>query len=124
MATGTTFIPAITAEAALVPWAEVGMRHNVALRLPVLPVVAADGQQPRQLALGPGIRLDGNLVVAGDFGQPALQLGGHLHDPDGVLGRREGVRLANSGQVMAAISAVALSFMVHEPSGIMLRSSA
>ena len=31
---------------------------------------------------------------------------------------------ANSGQVMGIISLVALSFMVHEPSGIMLRSSA
>ena len=31
---------------------------------------------------------------------------------------------ANSGQVMGAISAAALSFMVHEPSGIMERSSA
>jgi hypothetical protein len=30
----------------------------------------------------------------------------------------------NSGQVIGSISAVALSFMVHEPSGIMLRSSA
>ena len=31
---------------------------------------------------------------------------------------------ANSGQVMGIISLVALSFMVHEPSGIMVRSSA
>ena len=30
----------------------------------------------------------------------------------------------NSGQVMAAISVVALSFMVHEPSGIIPRSRA
>ena len=30
----------------------------------------------------------------------------------------------NSGQEMASISAVALSFMVHEPSGIMVRSRA
>ena len=30
----------------------------------------------------------------------------------------------NSGHVMDSISAAALSFMVHEPSGIMLRSSA
>ena len=31
---------------------------------------------------------------------------------------------ANSGQVTAAISVAALSFIVHEPSGIMPRSSA
>ncbi len=35
-----------------------------------------------------------------------------------------GWRLANSGQVTASISVVALSFIVHEPSGIMPRSSA
>ena len=31
---------------------------------------------------------------------------------------------ANSGQVIGSISAAALSFIVHDPSGIMLRSSA
>ena len=31
---------------------------------------------------------------------------------------------ANSGQVMASISAAALSFIVHDPSGIIERSSA
>ena len=31
---------------------------------------------------------------------------------------------ANSGQVIGSISAAALSFIVHEPSGIMLRSKA
>ena len=35
-----------------------------------------------------------------------------------------GCRSANSGQVTATISVVALSFIVHEPSGIMPRSSA
>ncbi len=32
--------------------------------------------------------------------------------------------LANSGQVTGIISLVALSFIVHEPSGIIVRSSA
>ncbi len=35
-----------------------------------------------------------------------------------------GCRLANSGQVIGSISVVALSFIVQEPSGIMLRSRA
>ena len=35
-----------------------------------------------------------------------------------------GCRSANSGQVIGSISVVALSFIVHEPSGIMPRSSA
>ena len=35
-----------------------------------------------------------------------------------------GCRFANSGQLMATISVVALSFIVQEPSGIMPRSSA
>ena len=33
-------------------------------------------------------------------------------------------RFANSGQVSASISVVALSFIVHDPSGIMVRSRA
>ena len=41
-------------------------------------------------------------------------------DPAGA----KGCTPANSGQVMGIISLVALSFMVQEPSGIMLRSSA
>ena len=36
----------------------------------------------------------------------------------------KGCRSANSGQVIASISVVALSFIVHEPSGIIPRSSA
>ena len=36
----------------------------------------------------------------------------------------KGCRFANSGQLTDSISVVALSFMVHEPSGIMPRSSA
>jgi len=36
----------------------------------------------------------------------------------------KGCRFANSGQVTGIISLVAFSFIVHEPSGIMERSSA
>ena len=36
----------------------------------------------------------------------------------------KGCRVANSGQVIGSIAVVALSFIVHEPSGIMPRSSA
>ena len=45
-------------------------------------------------------------------------------DALGLLGGANGCRSANSGQVIASISVVALSFIVHEPSGIMPRSSA
>ncbi|SKY94918.1 Uncharacterised protein [Mycobacteroides abscessus subsp. abscessus] len=44
--------------------------------------------------------------------------------PAPSLSGANGCSRVNSGQVMGSISVVALSFMVHDPSGIMLRSSA
>ena len=48
--------------------------HYIALVIAIGYVVAADGQEAGQLALGAGIGLDGDLGVAGDLGQPALNL--------------------------------------------------
>ena len=44
--------------------------------------------------------------------------------PSVCVGGANGCRFANSGQVIATISVVALSFIVQEPSGIMPRSRA
>ena len=41
-------------------------------------VVAADGQQARELTLRAGVGLDGDPVVAGDLGQPLLELADEL----------------------------------------------
>jgi hypothetical protein len=38
-------------------------------------VVAADREQPGELALAAGVRLQAHGVVAGDLAQPALEVG-------------------------------------------------
>ena len=73
-ATTTTRIPAMTAEAALVPWAEEGMRQTRRLGVAVGVVERADGQQAGQLALGAGVGLEAHGVVAGDLDEPRLEL--------------------------------------------------
>ena len=96
--TTTTRIPAITAEAALVPCAEDGIRQTSRAGVAVGVVVGADGQQPGQLALRPGVRLDGDPVVAGHLGQPALELVDQAPVAGGVLGGRERVQVGEAGQ--------------------------
>ena len=123
--TTTTRMPAITADAALVPCAEDGIRQTSRCRVAVRPVVAADRQQPGELALRAGVGLDRDPVVAGDLGEPALEL---LDERDGSPRRprpaRTGAGRRSPASVTGSISVVALSFIVHEPSGIMPRSSA
>jgi hypothetical protein len=97
---------------------------DVALRLAAAGVPGADGQQTGVLALGPGIGLQADAGVAGGLAQPAAQLRVELGVAGQLVGGAKGCTPANSGQVMGIISVVALSFMVQEPSGIMLRSSA
>ena len=123
--TTTTRMPAITADAALVPCADDGIRQTSRSALAVGAVVAADRQQPGELALRAGVGLDRDLVVAGDLGQPALelvdQLGGSRRRPRPA---RTGAGRRSPGSETGSISVVALSFIVQEPSGIMPRSSA
>ena len=117
-ATATTRKPAVTALAGFVPWAETGIRHTSRLPVAAALVVAADGEQARVFALRAGVRLQGHRGEAGDLGQPLLELGEQLRVAPGLLGGREGVQRANSGQVTGSISLVAFSFIVQEPSGI------
>ena len=56
-------------------------------------VVGADRQQPGELALAPGVGLHADGVVAGDLGQPLLQLADQRPQPGGVVGGREGVQV-------------------------------
>ena len=50
---------------------------HVAVRLATVGVVVANREQSGVLALRSGIGLQGDLVVAGDPGQPVLQVGNH-----------------------------------------------
>ena len=112
-------MPAITADAALVPCALDGIRQTSRRCVAVGPVVGADRQQPGELALRAGVGLQRHRVVAGDLGQPAPRAGRSARgSPAACSTGANGCMPANSGQVIGSISAVALSFIVHEPSGI------
>ena len=71
--TGTVSKPAITALAGLVPWAPSGM-STTDLRDAAVAEIGRRHQQGRQLALGPGRRLQRNGRQAGDLGQHLLRL--------------------------------------------------
>ena len=102
-----------------------GDQADVAVRLAARGVVAADRQQPGIFALGAGIGLQRDRVVAGDLAQPLVQVARTARDSPAPARRgANGCSAPNSGQVSGIISAVALSFMVQEPSGIIARSSA
>ena len=93
-ATTTTRMPAMTADAALVPWADDGMRHTSRCASPRDGVVAADREQPGQLALRAGVGLQRHAVVAGDVAQPRLERRDELPVALRLLERRERVELA------------------------------
>ncbi len=60
-------------------------------------VVRADGEQPRELTLRSGVRLEGDGVVAGDLREALLQLTDERQETLGLLGRCEGVQRAELG---------------------------
>ena len=102
-----------------------GDQADLAMRLAARGVIAADRQQAGIFALRAGIRLQRDRVIAGDVAQPLLRAARTARDSPWPARRgANGCRLPNSGQVSGIISAVALSFMVQEPSGIIARSSA
>ena len=103
-----------------------GDQADVALRLAArLRASARIDQQAGVFALRAGVGLQADAGVAGGLAQPGAQLLVEFarSRPAGRRGAN-GWMLANSGQVIGIISLVAFSFIVHEPSGIMLRSSA
>ena len=85
--------PAITALAALVPCALEGMRQTVRCLVAPAAVVGADGEQPGQLALAAGVGLEADGVVAGDGGQPLLELADQLEVALGLVGGGERVEV-------------------------------
>ena len=75
------------ADAALVPCALDGMRQTMRSSSPRDAVVPADREQPGELALAAGVRLQRDRVVAGDLGEPALELLDHAEVALDVLAR-------------------------------------
>ena len=97
---------------------------DVAAGLAAALVVGANGEQPGVLPLRTGIRLQRHRVVAGESASHSSTSPISLRSPGVSEAGANGCCRANSGQVIGSISAAALSFIVHEPSGIMLRSKA
>ena len=88
VATTTTRMPAITALAALVPCADAGIRQMSRAVVAVAPVERPDREEPGELALRAGVRLERDGVVAGDRAEPVLQVGDELRVARGLVGRR------------------------------------
>ena len=123
--TTTTRSPAMAALAGLVPCALDGDQADVAVVLAVRRVEGADGEQPGIFALAAGIGLQRDAGETGGRLQPGGQaVDQRLDSPRSARAGANGWRSANPGSVTGIISAVAFSFMVQEPSGIMLRFSA
>ena len=102
-----------------------GIRQTSRCVVAAAAVVGGDREQAGELALAARVGLQRHRRVAGELGQPALQVGDQLAAMPAASSRgANGCRSANSGQVIGSISAAALSFIVHEPSGIIVRSSA
>ena len=99
--TTTTRMPAITALAAFVPWADARDQADVALGVAARAVVAADREQPGVLALRARVRLQRDRVVARDR-DTASARGRRSATGSRRPGRaaRTGAWLANSGQVI------------------------
>ncbi len=93
-ATGTTFMPAMTALAGLVPCAETGMRQMRRLLLAARLVIGANGQQPGVFALRTGVGLKRNGGHAGDLRQPRFELPEERLVTARLVGRREGMQPA------------------------------
>lgn len=82
-------------------------------------VIRADDQQTGILALGTRIRLQRHTGKSRHLGEVMFELLEHLRITFGLRTRRKGCNCPNSGHVTGIISAVAFSFIVHDPSGIM-----
>jgi hypothetical protein len=91
--------------------------HLVALRLAAGVVVGPDHQDPGQLALGAGRRLEADGAHAGDLCQGAFELPQQLEGALGDLVRCHRVELAKPGRRAAHSLSLGLNFIVHEPSG-------
>ena len=81
-------------------------------------MVGPDHQQARVFALRAGVRLQRHRGEAGDLAEVRLEPPEQFGIAGGLRPRRERMHAPNSGQLTGIISAVALSFMVQMPSGI------
>ena len=114
----------MTALAALVPCADDGIRHTSRCRWPVASwyrwIASSPASSPCEPALG--CTLTASYPVTSASHRSSVPISSRY--PCAWPAGANGCTSANPGQVTGSISAAALSFIVHEPSGIMPRSSA
>ena len=91
--------PAIVAVAGFVPWAESGTSTSVRSSVAARAVVGADHQDPGQLAVGAGGRLERHRVHAADLDEDLLQLPQQLQR---ALGDASGASGWSCGEARAA----------------------
>jgi hypothetical protein len=122
-ATTTTRIPASTADAAFVPCADAGIKHT---SRPPSPRSACHARIASKPANSPCEPAFGCTLTA------AYPHTSANHDSNSPINRRHptvcdsganGCTSANSGHDTGSISAAAFNFIVHEPKGIIPRSS-
>ena len=94
------------------------MRQMLRCRFAARVVIFANREQAGVFALRAGVRLQRDRREAGDLGEPVSELVAHLAVADRLFVGRKRMQFANSGHETGNISAVAFSFIVHEPSGI------
>ena len=114
----------MTALAGLVPCADAGMSTTSRCPSPRSLVIGADHQQAGELALRARVRLQRHRRKAGDLAQRRFELAADLPVAC-ASGRpaRTGASARTLPSVTGYISLAALSFIVHEPSGIIEVSS-
>ena len=86
-----TFMPAMTALAGLVPWADCGIRQSSGA-LPPRMVLRSDHEQSGVLALRSRVRLERHRVEPGDLGQLLLELPEEQLVARRLVARREGMQ--------------------------------
>ena len=70
-----------------------GYETDPTVVFPPVQVVGADGGQPGQFPLGSGVGLEGHGRIAGDLGEPVLQVGEELQIPFRLIDGDEGMNV-------------------------------
>ncbi len=117
-ATATTRKPAITALAGFVPWAETGMRHTSRWASPRLRWYARTVSSPAYSPWAPELGWSETAEKPVTSASQRSRSANISWYPRAWSRGANGWSFPSSGHVTGSISEVPLSFMVHEPSGI------
>src|SRR5205823_10202779 len=117
-ATDTTLNPAMTALAGFVPCADVGMRHTLRCASPREAWYSRIASKPANSPCDPALGCSDTAakpVISASHSSSCLQISMY---PTVCSPGANGCNLETSGHEIGNIAAVAVDFIVHEPSGI------